>query len=1043
MARAQVRDVSAPERIQGIASPVSTYVRPADPPRSSLHELAEGLSAFDSGLSSFMAQRKAESDEADKARAITDFHRNNQESFAEAVRTGKIPPTASKSYVEWYKKQQGNLAGLKLSDKFAIDYQQWEGRNSDDPEAFGKFVSTWMTQNVGEEQDPYVLEGLAPHLDRLATSGYDTFSQDRAASLRAKSQATSGAILTDTISRTQEAGRAEGTVDYDALWTSLMAQRQEAISKGERGEDFDKLIVDSVILQAEESGSKEVLKVLDRQLPGQDLPLSSNPEFREKRLRAIDRINSKRASQATDIAQTRERLEKQRHEELLSQAVLTLSNGEDVPEETITELSRRDGEIRYKLAKYKKEYQDLETQEDPQALMEVYREIDSGAGKKFVLDMREKGVIKDPATFLKAMDRAEAVQKAIGDGGIFSSPTYKDTVKFITDQTGTDQLSLDGSKGLSDEGLEALYDYRNKLLDWDMKHPDSSLLEKEKAAREIGDFIRSRIQDATGLNANTKKEYISDADAAQRAAEPQEPAQTVQVPETSRQEDEGSYIPQAIRNIWDYFTGAEAEQPAAAPGDSTGLGDENTVPPIESLSPTTRQSLEAFAKKKGLSVNEAYGILSGRVQKLQAESGQGVEPAPEQPQAAPSRQKGPVESFVESLPNIEDVDLNPLNLIRRSTSDFRENLQSFEQGLGTQTTGRPISGETRSKLVNLLKDPPKVERLTASNVPVAPLLNLLGYTERTDKGDGYNETLGYGAYTGGDVDLVNMTLGDIDQLQTKMLRHPDNRLNSSAVGRYQIIRTTLRELKKEMGLTDDMKFTKQLQDQMAMRLLERRGLSKWQAGQMSDDQFMDNLSAEWASLPKANGKGTYAGQRVGTSSGDVRGVLDKVRGTEVTSLDPSIGMTSGSDPYANIPDVDSAGNAGQREKFREWNPDPVGNHEANLQSVNPALADVVRRAQEISGAKFVVGSGKRTPEMQKKAVEWGWSKTEESDHLDGSSVDLWPVDASGSIKFDPAMQQEVVMAMKLAAKELGVSLDIGAEWKKFKDKPHFGIKHKK
>lgn len=199
------------------------------------------------------------------------------------------------------------------------------------------------------------------------------------------------------------------------------------------------------------------------------------------------------------------------------------------------------------------------------------------------------------------------------------------------------------------------------------------------------------------------------------------------------------------------------------------------------------------------------------------------------------------------------------------------------EGIGPTTTNS-ISPATRDKLSSFLQDPPKVERLTASNVPVAPLLSLIGHTEGTDKGAGYNETLGYGAYTGGDVDLVNTTLGDIDKLQTQMLRHPNNKWNSSAIGRYQIIRTTLRTLKTKMGLTDDMVFTPELQDQMAMQLLEGRGLSKWQAGKMTDEQFMAGLSAEWASLPKANGRGTYKGQRVGTSTAGLRGILNKVRG---------------------------------------------------------------------------------------------------------------------------------------------------------------------
>ena len=80
-----------------------------------------------------------------------------------------------------------------------------------------------------------------------------------------------------------------------------------------------------------------------------------------------------------------------------------------------------------------------------------------------------------------------------------------------------------------------------------------------------------------------------------------------------------------------------------------------------------------------------------------------------------------------------------------------------------------------------------------------PLLDLIGYTEGTDKGDGYNETLNYGAYTGGNVTLTKMTLKQIDNLQTKMLKHPKNYMNSSAVGRYQIVRTTLRSIKRRRG----------------------------------------------------------------------------------------------------------------------------------------------------------------------------------------------------------------------------------------------------
>ncbi|MBX9452647.1 MAG: phage tail protein [Mesorhizobium sp.] len=121
------------------------------------------------------------------------------------------------------------------------------------------------------------------------------------------------------------------------------------------------------------------------------------------------------------------------------------------------------------------------------------------------------------------------------------------------------------------------------------------------------------------------------------------------------------------------------------------------------------------------------------------------------------------------------------------------------------------------------------------------MLDLIGYAEGTDKGRGYNETLAYGAYTGGPRNLVMMTLDQIDAMQTQMLRHPDNHFNSSAAGRYQIVQKTLRGLRDELGLSGDEFFTADLQDRLAEQLLRRRGndvaglRDEWQGLSRVDD----------------------------------------------------------------------------------------------------------------------------------------------------------------------------------------------------------------
>ncbi|GAB1581727.1 phage tail tape measure protein [Phyllobacterium phragmitis] len=138
-------------------------------------------------------------------------------------------------------------------------------------------------------------------------------------------------------------------------------------------------------------------------------------------------------------------------------------------------------------------------------------------------------------------------------------------------------------------------------------------------------------------------------------------------------------------------------------------------------------------------------------------------------------------------------------------------------------------------------------------------LDLIGYAEGTDKGRGYNETLGYGKFTGGDRNLVGMTLDEIDALQEQMLAQTsalpkdDPYYNSSAIGRYQITRRTLRGLRSQLGLSGSEYFDAGMQDRLAQELMRRRGNNP------------DALRNEWEGLRRiddATIKGAYNGTSV-------------------------------------------------------------------------------------------------------------------------------------------------------------------------------------
>lgn len=161
---------------------------------------------------------------------------------------------------------------------------------------------------------------------------------------------------------------------------------------------------------------------------------------------------------------------------------------------------------------------------------------------------------------------------------------------------------------------------------------------------------------------------------------------------------------------------------------------------------------------------------------------------------------------------------------------------------------------------------------------VRPLMALVKHTEGTEPPRReYNETLAYGAYTGGAVNLVGMILPTIDALQTRMLEHPKNKWNSSAIGAYQVVRTTLRALKKKWGFKNSQLFDAAFQDDLFYILLVGRGLVRWRKGEITDLDFVDALSKEWASLPNRKGVGSYGGQHAGCTLAELLAVLKQIK----------------------------------------------------------------------------------------------------------------------------------------------------------------------
>ncbi len=182
------------------------------------------------------------------------------------------------------------------------------------------------------------------------------------------------------------------------------------------------------------------------------------------------------------------------------------------------------------------------------------------------------------------------------------------------------------------------------------------------------------------------------------------------------------------------------------------------------------------------------------------------------------------------------------------------------------------------------------------------LLNVIARGEGTSdeqarkKGysSGYDVTLGYGAYGGKTAKpLTEMTLAEIEQHQTKMLADPKNKLNSSALGKYQFTRSTLFGSGKDigelarLGISKDEKFTPELQDRLALSLIWKQ-TEQFKKGSISQSQYQNVLAGRWASIARADTGLSQYRQRVGTTSSDLAKILPGIKNAPQIPLKPIV-----------------------------------------------------------------------------------------------------------------------------------------------------------
>ncbi len=135
----------------------------------------------------------------------------------------------------------------------------------------------------------------------------------------------------------------------------------------------------------------------------------------------------------------------------------------------------------------------------------------------------------------------------------------------------------------------------------------------------------------------------------------------------------------------------------------------------------------------------------------------------------------------------------------------------------------------------------------------------------------------YNAYFGNagnsQIMFTSMTVKEVLEWQEHFT---DSGQPSNAVGKYQFIRSTLRELIRDMNISSRALFDATLQDRLAIQLIERRGAAEYVRGGISREEFAHNLSKEWAALPQVTGSNPEASYYDGDGLNRSRVRIDQI-----------------------------------------------------------------------------------------------------------------------------------------------------------------------
>ena len=486
--RVQVGDLTRAPRKQVRAKVVDTYVNPdvVKPAESNMSELANALSKFEPSLEGYLTKKHKTYTDREVNEGM-EAARQNALGFKEAIKQELIPAGSSPWFQKGYKHEQGVYLNREYNKTLTRAWQEWEGKDSEDPAAFTAWLAEQRTNFSGNiNGDPDVQRGYnsGAALTENNLSAHHTkyvaqrFEEKRNNVMYANTTSDIEALTSKTLSK-------------EDLINRVVQRGKDFHFEGGDGAKYAELTTTAIIQLAKDTDNDELLDLLDEiNLSGRGA-LSSKPDVAKLKGQAEDQIFSSIISKGNYVRQSQERQKKANGEAALIAVWEVIGND---PNAHISDADMKAGlkldpKFATKVAAFRTLAADDNTREKEPDILELQHCVYSrSCGVGDIYEAIEDGRVRDKAT---ASALFSANQRLTGYKGYgFTSSTDRILTQIEKGLFSTIKGNdLDFSRERAGNAANARVIFMEELMDYKEKNPKANSLDVRKFAKELRDDL--------------------------------------------------------------------------------------------------------------------------------------------------------------------------------------------------------------------------------------------------------------------------------------------------------------------------------------------------------------------------------------------------------------------------------------------------------------------------------------------------------------------------------------------------------------------------